>query len=101
MLVASGRAPSTFLCSSCFLYLRTFAPVPTPLSDRLALFLLSSLSAQLLANFDQHDVGYADVATGRRGFSLPTLELPTISQHRLLRCRVSFISSEALQSVRS
>ena len=69
MLVASGRAPSTFLCSSCFLYLRTFAPVPTPLSDRLALFLLSSLSA----NFGQHDVGYADVATGRRGLSLPTL----------------------------
>ena len=57
--------------------------MPTPLSDRLALFLLSSLSAQLLANFGQHDVGYADVATGRGGFSLPTIELPTISQHRL------------------
>ena len=47
--------------------------MPTPLSDRLALFLLSSLSAQLLANFGQHDVGYADVATGRGGLSLPTL----------------------------
>ena len=44
MLVASGRAPSTFLCSSCFLYLRTFAPVPTPLGDRLALFLFRKLS---------------------------------------------------------
>ena len=49
------------------------------------------------ANFDQHDVGYAGVATGRGDFNLPTLELPTISQHRLLRRRVSFISSEALQ----
>jgi len=39
--------------------------------------------------------------TGRRGLSLPTLELPTISQHRLLCRRVSFISSEALQFVRS
>ena len=36
------------------------------------------------ANFDQHDVGYAGVATGRGDFNLPTLELPTISQHRLL-----------------
>ena len=34
MLVASGQAPSTFL------YLRTFVPVPTPLSDRLALFFI-------------------------------------------------------------
>ena len=37
----------------------------------LALFLLSSLIAQLLANFGQHDVGYAGVATGRGGFNLP------------------------------
>ena len=36
----------------------------------------------MLANFGQHDVGDAGVATGRGGFSLPTLELPTISQHR-------------------
>ena len=71
--------------------------MPTPLSDRLALFLLSSLSA----NFGQHDVGYADVATGRGGFSLPTLKLPTISQHRLLRRRVSFISAHSFQFVRS
>ena len=49
------------------------------------LFIMSSLSSQLLANFGQQDVGYADVAIGRRGFSLPTLELPTISQHQLLR----------------
>ena len=42
----------------------------------------------MLANFGQHDVGDAGVATGRGGFSLPTLELPTISQHRLL-CPVS------------
>ena len=41
------------------------------------LFIVSSLSA----NFGQHDVGYADVATGRCGPSLPTLELCTISQH--------------------
>src|SRR5699024_617280 len=51
MLVASGRAPSTFLRSSCFLYLRTFAPVPTPLGNRLALFLRSSLSAQRKRKF--------------------------------------------------
>jgi len=70
MLVASEQAPPTFLCSSCFLYLRTFAPVPTPLGDRLALFLLSSLSAQLLASFGQYDVGYKSVATGRRVLSL-------------------------------
>ena len=38
----------------------------------------------MLANFGQHDVGDAGVATGRGGFSLPTLELPTISQHRLV-----------------
>ena len=36
------------------------------------LLIMSSLSSQLLANFGQHDVGYADVATGRRGFSLPS-----------------------------
>src|SRR5699024_7438063 len=44
---------------------------------------MSSLIAQLLANFGQHDVGYAGVATGRGGFNLPSLKLPTISQHRL------------------
>ena len=82
--------------SSCFLYLRTFLPVCTELTKALALFLVSSLSA----NFGQHDVGYADVATGRRGLSLPSLRLPTISQHRLsllssFRCQMLEVISQS------
>src|SRR5699024_253711 len=48
MLVASGQAPSTFPCSSCFLYLRTFAPVPTPLINRLSLFFEKIYSNKVL-----------------------------------------------------
>ena len=43
-------------------------------------FLCPAQDGSSWGHFGQHDVGYAGVATGRGGFNLPILELPTISR---------------------